>query len=173
DRRPRPRVAARRGPQRAPGRVGGAAIGRARAMSSTASTPTPAGTAAAGTAPAGTITDAQPAPARDAPPLPTPAAPLLELEGLHHRWKGHARPVLDDVSLTLSPGTVTWIGGRNGVGKTTLLRLAAGILLPQEGSVRMGALTPQARGGAFQRQIGFLSAGDRGLQARLRVRQQL
>jgi ABC-2 type transport system ATP-binding protein len=37
----------------------------------------------------------------------------------------------------------------------------------------MGTLTPQTRGGAFQRQIGFLSAGDRGLQARLRVRQQL
>ncbi len=137
-------------------------------MSSTASTPTPAGTA-----PAGTTTGAQPAPARDAPTLASPAAPLLELEGLHHLWKGHARPVLDDVSLTLSAGTVTWIGGRNGVGKTTLLRLAAGILLPQKGRVRIGALSPQARGGAFQRQIGFLSAGDRGLQARLRVSQQL
>lgn len=99
--------------------------------------------------------------------------PLLELEGLYHRWKGHSRAVLDDVSLALSAGTVTWIGGRNGVGKTTLLRLAAGILLPQRGSVRIGALTPRARGGAYQRQIGFLSAGDRGLQARLTVRQQL
>jgi ABC-2 type transport system ATP-binding protein len=104
---------------------------------------------------------------------PVSATPLLELEGLYHRWKGHTRAVLDDVSLTLPAGTVTWIGGRNGVGKTTLLRLAAGILLPQRGSVRMGELTPQSRAGAYQRQIGFLSAGDRGLQARLHVTQQL
>jgi ABC-type multidrug transport system ATPase subunit len=100
-------------------------------------------------------------------------APVLELEHLYHRWKAQKQPVLDDVSLTLRPGQVTWIGGRNGVGKTTLLRLAAGILLPRRGSVRMGDLTSGSRGGRYQRQIGFLSAGDRGLQARLRVRQQL
>jgi ABC-2 type transport system ATP-binding protein len=98
---------------------------------------------------------------------------VLELKGLYHRWKGPKPPVLDDVSLVLQAGEVTWVGGRNGVGKTTLLRLAAGILLPQRGSVRMGELTPSSRGGRYQRQIGFLSAGDRGLQARLRVRQQL
>jgi ABC-2 type transport system ATP-binding protein len=104
---------------------------------------------------------------------PAPGAVVLELEGLYHRWKGPKPPVLDDVSLVLQAGEVTWIGGRNGAGKTTLLRLAAGILLPQRGSVRMGELTPSSRGGRYQRQIGFLSAGDRGLQARLRVRQQL
>lgn len=104
--------------------------------------------------------------------LRAPDAVLLELERLYHRWKGKP-PVLNDVSLTLRAGKVTWIGGRNGVGKTTLLRLAAGILLPQRGSVRMGKLTPSARKGLYQRRIGFLSAGDRGLQARMRVRQQL
>jgi ABC-2 type transport system ATP-binding protein len=99
--------------------------------------------------------------------------PILELEGLYHRWKGPKPPVLDDVSLTLCGGEVTWIGGRNGVGKTTLLRLAAGILLPQRGSVHIGELSSQSKGGRYQRKIGFLSAGDRGLQARMRVRQQL
>ena len=102
-----------------------------------------------------------------------PGAPLLELEHLHHRWKGPKPPVLNDVSLTLRAGEVTWVGGRNGVGKTTLLRLAAGILLPQQGSVRMGELTPESKGNRYRRQIGFLSAGDRSLQARMLVRQQL
>jgi ABC-2 type transport system ATP-binding protein len=102
-----------------------------------------------------------------------PGAPVLELTGLHHCWKGPKQPVLDDVSLALRAGEVTWVGGRNGVGKTTLLRLAAGILLPQHGSVRIGELTPGSRGGRYRRQIGFLSAGDRSLQARMRVRQQL
>jgi ABC-2 type transport system ATP-binding protein len=103
----------------------------------------------------------------------TPGEALLVLERLHHRWKGPKPPVLNNVSLALHAGEVTWIGGRNGVGKTTLLRLAAGILLPQHGGVRMGELTPTAKGGGYQRQIGFLSAGDRGLHARMRVRQQL
>jgi ABC-2 type transport system ATP-binding protein len=102
-----------------------------------------------------------------------PRAPALELSNLYHRWKGPKPPVLDGVSLTLYAGEVTWIGGRNGVGKTTLLRLAAGILLPQRGSVRIGGLTPSSKGGRYRRQIGFLSAGDRSLQARMRVRQQL
>jgi ABC-2 type transport system ATP-binding protein len=99
--------------------------------------------------------------------------PILELADLYHRWKGPKPPVLDGVSLTLRAGEVTWIGGRNGAGKTTLLRLAAGILLAQRGDVRIGELTPRSSGARYRRQIGFLSAGDRGLQARLRVAQQL
>jgi ABC-2 type transport system ATP-binding protein len=98
---------------------------------------------------------------------------VLEIRDLYHRWKGPKPPVLDGVSIDLNAGEVTWIGGRNGAGKTTLLRLAAGILLPQRGSVRIGELTPLTRRGRYQRQIGFLSAGDRSLQARLRVSQQL
>jgi ABC-2 type transport system ATP-binding protein len=114
------------------------------------------------------------APASPQPPTGGIAGePILELEGLYHKWKGPKPPVLDDVSLTLRAGEVTWIGGANGAGKTTLLRLAAGILLPQRGSVRMGELTPGSKGGLYRRQLGFLSAGDRSLQARMRVRQQL
>jgi ABC-2 type transport system ATP-binding protein len=114
------------------------------------------------------------APASSQPPTGgSTGQPILELNSLYHKWKGPKPPVLDDVSLTLRAGEVTWIGGRNGAGKTTLLRLAAGILLPQRGSVRLGELTPMSSGGRYQRQIGFLSAGDRSLQARMRVRQQL
>jgi ABC-2 type transport system ATP-binding protein len=99
--------------------------------------------------------------------------PLLEIKDLYHRWKGPKPPVLDGVDLTLMPSEVTWVGGRNGVGKTTLLRLAAGILLPQRGMVRIEGMLSATGGGRYQRKIGFLSAGDRGLQARLRVSQQL
>ena len=37
----------------------------------------------------------------------------------------------------------------------------------------MGQLTPRSKRRQYHRQVGFLSAGDRGLQARMRVRQQL
>ena len=102
-----------------------------------------------------------------------PRAALLELENLYHRWRRTKQPVLDGINFTLHAGELVWVGGRNGVGKTTLLRLAAGIFLPQRGTVRMGTLTPRSGGRFYRRQIGFLSAGDRGLTARMRVARQL
>jgi ABC-2 type transport system ATP-binding protein len=98
---------------------------------------------------------------------------LLELRGVRHKWKSAATPVLDDVSLTLAAGEVVWIGGQNGAGKTTLLRIAGGILSPQRGSVTIDGCTPRARGRQYQRRLGYLSAGDRGLYARMTVTQQL
>ena len=43
--------------------------------------------------------------------------------------------VLDRFSLTLEPRSATAIVGRSGCGKTTLLRVAAGLLTPQGGTV--------------------------------------
>jgi ABC-2 type transport system ATP-binding protein len=45
------------------------------------------------------------------------------------------RQVLEHVNITLEPGMIAGIVGRNGVGKSTLLRTLAGILDPDEGEV--------------------------------------
>jgi lipopolysaccharide transport system ATP-binding protein len=45
--------------------------------------------------------------------------------------------VLQDVSFDVYKGEVLGIVGRNGVGKTTLLRLMAGILSPKSGSIEI------------------------------------
>ena len=45
------------------------------------------------------------------------------------------RVLLDDVSFRVGDGTVAALVGPNGAGKTTLMRLAAGDLTPQSGSV--------------------------------------
>ncbi|OOE12946.1 ABC transporter ATP-binding protein [Fictibacillus arsenicus] len=45
------------------------------------------------------------------------------------------RQVLENVNITLEPGMISGIVGRNGVGKSTLLRTLAGILDPDEGEV--------------------------------------
>jgi ABC-type multidrug transport system ATPase subunit len=100
------------------------------------------------------------------------AADALVLDGLRKTWRGRP-PVVDGVSLTLRRGEVAWIGGRNGVGKTTLLRLAAGLIRPEEGHISAGGLDPERDRAAFQRSVGFLSAGDRALFARLSPREHL
>lgn len=45
--------------------------------------------------------------------------------------------LLDDVSLTCRPGTVTALVGPNGAGKSTLLSAIAGDLVPDRGEVRL------------------------------------
>lgn len=44
---------------------------------------------------------------------------------------------LDDVSLTIAPGEVAGIIGENGAGKTTLMRVIAGEIAPDAGSVQI------------------------------------
>lgn len=50
---------------------------------------------------------------------------------------------LRNVSFTVQPGESIGVVGRNGQGKSTLLRLVAGVLLPDEGSVAVnGGVAP-------------------------------
>ncbi|OCG73899.1 ABC transporter ATP-binding protein [Microbacterium sediminis] len=50
---------------------------------------------------------------------------------------------LRDVSFTVRPGESIGVVGRNGQGKSTLLKLVAGVLLPDEGRVRVnGGVAP-------------------------------
>lgn len=102
-----------------------------------------------------------------------PGRALLELIDIHHRWRSNRPPVLSAASLELQSGTTTWVGGRNGAGKTTLLRIAAGILIPAAGMVSLDGLDPVGDRAAYRRRLGFLSAGDRGLHARMTVTQHL
>lgn len=44
-------------------------------------------------------------------------------------------PLLANVSLSLNPGQLLHLQGGNGVGKTTLLRLLAGLMRPHSGSI--------------------------------------
>lgn len=57
----------------------------------------------------------------------------LEVNGVHFEVDG--KELLDDISLTARPGTLTAIIGGSGAGKTTLSRLIAGHTRPSSGSV--------------------------------------
>lgn len=66
-------------------------------------------------------------------------------------------PVLRGVSLDVDPREVVCIVGPNGVGKTTLLRLIAGLLEPQSGTVRCFGRDPaQQRRSDLARRLSYL-----------------
>jgi ABC-2 type transport system ATP-binding protein len=98
-------------------------------------------------------------------------APALRLAGVSKTW-GQLR-VLAAVDLEIEAGQRVWIGGRNGAGKTTLLRIAAGLILPDTGEISVHGLDPERDRRAFQARLGFLTAGNTGLYARLSVRDNL
>jgi ATP-binding cassette subfamily F protein uup len=58
---------------------------------------------------------------------------LIELKNVSYGFEG--RPVIEDVSFTLTAGVRVGLVGPNGSGKTTLLRLLRGELEPQSGEV--------------------------------------
>ncbi|UKY54794.1 ABC transporter ATP-binding protein/permease [Streptomyces inhibens] len=70
-------------------------------------------------------------PAVRRPSLPSPAGVMLEDVGVRYPGRGDA--ALDDVTLTVRPGSIVAIGGPSGAGKTTLLSVAAGLREPDHG----------------------------------------
>ncbi|MGO4958218.1 ABC-F family ATP-binding cassette domain-containing protein [Luteococcus sp. Sow4_B9] len=84
--------------------------------------------------------------------MPTPASPNALTRGAHLRLDGISksypdRRVLTDISLTVSQGERIALIGENGTGKSTLLRITAGVEDPDSGSVevpgRIGLLWQQ------------------------------
>jgi ABC-2 type transport system ATP-binding protein len=99
----------------------------------------------------------------------------LDAWDLTRSWgKGDSRVcVIEHLELTLEPGSLTWIGGANGVGKTTLLRVIAGLISPTAGHVRVFGSHAERDRRAYQQRLAFLSASSTGLYARLTVRKQI
>ena len=57
----------------------------------------------------------------------------LAFEGISHAY--HDQPTVDNVSLRAEPGEVLCLLGPSGSGKTSLLRLAAGLEVPEQGRI--------------------------------------
>lgn len=63
------------------------------------------------------------------------SAPSIVFENVTYSYPGQEKPVYTDFSHTFKAGTVTTVMGPTGIGKSTLIRLAMGLLKPQNGSI--------------------------------------
>ena len=61
--------------------------------------------------------------------------PALSMRSLRKKFDG--KPAVDQLDLTIQPGEFYALLGPNGAGKTTTIRMAAGLLLPDSGSIEI------------------------------------
>ncbi len=73
-------------------------------------------------------------------PVFSMSAPAVQFDHVSFRYG--ATPVLEDVSFTVERGLSTCVIGPNGGGKTTLLRLALGLLEPKQGKISIFGEAP-------------------------------
>jgi ABC-type Fe3+/spermidine/putrescine transport system ATPase subunit len=101
-------------------------------------------------------------------------AAAITLTDVTKRFGSHV--ALDSVSLEVPPGTAAVVLGPSGCGKTTMLRVIAGLEVPDSGQVMLDDTTVSAAGRAHvlphRRKLGFVFQ-DLALWPHLTVRQNL
>ena len=82
--------------------------------------------------------------------------PGPRLVGTELRRRFGARAAVDGLSLRVSAGEIYGLVGPDGAGKTTTLRILAGLLVPDGGEVRLLGADPFGRGGAPREGLGYM-----------------
>ena len=72
----------------------------------------------------------------------------IQLSGLRFAWRRDLPPVLKIENLRFSHGERIFIEGPSGCGKSTLLNLVAGVVIPQQGNIRINGCQINALNGA-------------------------
>src|ERR1700733_10004308 len=66
-------------------------------------------------------------------------------------------PVVKDLSFSVKPGSIYGFLGRNASGKTTTLRMLAGLIKPHAGEVRIMGNDPFTIGAEERQWLGYMS----------------
>jgi ABC-2 type transport system ATP-binding protein len=79
---------------------------------------------------------------------------LIEVKSLTRYYGSH--PAVTDVSFTIADNEIVGILGLNGAGKSTTLKVLAGLLMPTAGQVCIDSVDMLDAPDSFRKQIGFL-----------------
>ncbi len=85
------------------------------------------------------------------PPSPSPAVVLVDAVALSGRF-----PLLAGANVTIPAGQSVLVEGANGAGKTSLLRVMAGLIRLESGGISVLGLDPVAERRLLRRRIGLL-----------------
>ncbi|KYP15012.1 ATP-binding cassette domain-containing protein [Flavihumibacter sp. CACIAM 22H1] len=76
---------------------------------------------------------------------------MISIQNIHFKYGG--KPVFTGLTLDLQPGHIYGLLGKNGTGKSTLLRLISGLLFPQQGKLTVLGFEPGKRVPSFLQQV--------------------
>ena len=76
---------------------------------------------------------------------------MIAIQNLHFAYR--KKEIFTGLSLQLQPGHIYGLLGKNGTGKSTLLRNIAGLLFPDQGEISVVGLTPGWRKPAFLQEV--------------------
>ena len=82
-------------------------------------------------------------------------SPLIHVQGIHKRYA--SKPILKGVYLTIGEGEVVALLGANGVGKSTLLRIIAGLMKADRGEILLGGVAMHKASTELRRYVGLVS----------------
>jgi ABC-2 type transport system ATP-binding protein len=95
---------------------------------------------------------------------------LIEIADLVKTFR--TSPAIDQLNAQVSAGTITGLVGPDGAGKTTLIRMLAGLLLPTSGTIKVLGFDPTVEPEEIRTRIGYMPQRF-GLYEDLTVRQNL
>ena len=118
---------------------------------------------------------------------PAPADPVVRIQGLTKRfrvqrgWKDlllrpgerDLRTALDAVDMEVGAGEFFGLLGQNGAGKSTLFKILATLILPDEGSVRVGGVDVTRDPAAIRQMLVPVIPSERSLYWRVSARENL
>ena len=108
-------------------------------------------------------------------PSTTDSGIAVSVTGLRKRFGDGTESVIavDDVSFDIETGSIVGLLGPNGAGKTTLIKSILGMVLPDEGSVRIGGIDVYERPRDAYAHVDAMLEGARNDYWRLTVRENL
>ncbi|MBK4714552.1 MULTISPECIES: ATP-binding cassette domain-containing protein [Tenebrionibacter/Tenebrionicola group] len=86
----------------------------------------------------------------------TGADDTITLANVVRRFKGMRKPAVASLNATVRAGGVTGLVGPDGAGKTTLMRMLAGLLEPSEGEIKVIGLNPIRDDRALHARLGYM-----------------
>jgi ABC-2 type transport system ATP-binding protein len=98
-------------------------------------------------------------------------APVIDLDGASRAYGSTL--AVDHLSLGVSEGEVHAMLGRNGAGKTTVIRMLSGLVRPTSGDVRVAGVDVTRDLRAVSALVGLVPSGDRSFYLRLSAAENL
>lgn len=95
--------------------------------------------------------------AQPAQPVSQPGpSDAIVIEGLRHSFDPKLEDALHDINLRIRAGVITGLAGPDGAGKSTLMRIMAGLLVATEGKLQVAGVDPVKQMNDLHWRVGYM-----------------